>query len=302
MLTDGTRWQIKPTTYPDLNSALADMQENYRRALWAEQDAYVEVWCEKDAIAGILSPITAHWDVPLMVMRGYPSLSFVFSIAEQLRAVGKPAFVYYFGDAGKTCLGVHRSTCRQEHATRDGARRSRRAGYAQENDGKPARLERIARKKPAEVSPDRRGQRGIAGMHHTRKKQRGSQGTVAVRTHGGPEPRPERIPVLIVASADGWCEVYAPEHVWVVFQNRVAVGIPEAATLADEILSLSLPRPHRQLYDFSGPVLCDQVRRITPVDEAERLDNLELLAAIGTEAAAIGSRGDTGQTPQAVPA
>ena len=32
----------------------------YRKALWADADAYVEVWLEKDALAGVIYPITAR--------------------------------------------------------------------------------------------------------------------------------------------------------------------------------------------------------------------------------------------------
>jgi hypothetical protein len=100
------------------------------------------------------------------------------------------------------------------------------------------------------------------------------------------------VPVLIVAAADGWFDVFAPEHVNVVFRNRLAIGCPEGASLCDEYVSLSLPKPHRELYDLSRPRLSDQVRRVTPSDEAERLMRLELVQAVR----------ELGQTPQAVPA
>jgi hypothetical protein len=40
-----------------------------------EIDAYCEIWLEKDALAGVVYPITAKYDVPLMVARGYASLT-----------------------------------------------------------------------------------------------------------------------------------------------------------------------------------------------------------------------------------
>jgi hypothetical protein len=129
-------------------------------------------------------------------------------------------------------------------------------------------------------------------MEYEPKTQKRQGGAVAVRTHGGPAPRPERIPVLIVASADGWLEIYGPENVSVVFRNRLAVGLPEGASLCDEYISLSLPKPHRDLYETTRPKLCDQVRKIRPSDEAARLLNVELVQA------AI----ELGRLPQAVPA
>jgi hypothetical protein len=60
--------------------------------------AYVEIWCEKDALAGVLFEETEVYDVPLMTARGYSSLTFVHSAARAIKAKGKPAFIYHFGD------------------------------------------------------------------------------------------------------------------------------------------------------------------------------------------------------------
>lgn len=99
-IADSTRWMRKPRTWSDgVAGALAHGAATYRRALWDDQDAYVEIWCEKDALAGVLSEATYPWDVPLMVVRGDPSLSFLYSAAETIRDRGKPAFLYYFGDS-----------------------------------------------------------------------------------------------------------------------------------------------------------------------------------------------------------
>lgn len=97
-LADSTRWQRKPETYSGLAQLLAITHETYRRAIWDDQDAYVEIWLEKEALAGVLWDVTQKWDVPLMVARGYPSLSYLHSAATAMKAQGKPSFLYYFGD------------------------------------------------------------------------------------------------------------------------------------------------------------------------------------------------------------
>ncbi len=43
----------------------------YRKSLWASADSRVEVWLEKDALAGVIGDVTSETDVPLMVTRGY---------------------------------------------------------------------------------------------------------------------------------------------------------------------------------------------------------------------------------------
>jgi hypothetical protein len=104
-IADNTRWMRKPQTYSSLEQALDNTIATYRRALWDQQDSYVEVWLEKDALAGVLYDVTAEWDVPLMVTRGYPSLSYLHTAAEALSAEDRPCHIYYFGDHDPS--GVH---------------------------------------------------------------------------------------------------------------------------------------------------------------------------------------------------
>src|SRR5262249_13219811 len=76
-LADNTRWQRKPRTFDSIESALEETARFYRKSLWTGADCYVEIWLEKDALAGVIYPVTALNDVPLMVARGYASLSFL---------------------------------------------------------------------------------------------------------------------------------------------------------------------------------------------------------------------------------
>jgi hypothetical protein len=97
-IADNTRWMRKPRTYSSLDSMLKRTAEAYRRSVWDNQDVYVEIWLEKDALSGVLYEETSKWDVPLMVVRGFSSLTFLHSAAETIAEQGKPAYLYYFGD------------------------------------------------------------------------------------------------------------------------------------------------------------------------------------------------------------
>lgn len=97
-LADNTRWQRKPRSFNGVEQALAETAKLYRKNLWADADAYVEVWLEKDALSGVILPVTAAFDVSLMVARGYASLSFLHSAAEYIRTVDVPTFIYHLGD------------------------------------------------------------------------------------------------------------------------------------------------------------------------------------------------------------
>ena len=98
-LADNTRWQRKPKTYGGIEQALAETARLYRRSLWdAAAGCHVETWLEKDALAGVIYPITALYDVPLMVARGYSSLSFLHDAAEYISSLEVPSFIYHLGD------------------------------------------------------------------------------------------------------------------------------------------------------------------------------------------------------------
>jgi hypothetical protein len=104
-LADNTRWMRKPRTYTSLAAALDATARFYRRSLWADAEEYVEIWIEKDALAGVIYPVTEEYDVPLMVSLGYASLTFLHSADESIEAQGKPAYIYYLGDYDPS--GIH---------------------------------------------------------------------------------------------------------------------------------------------------------------------------------------------------
>jgi hypothetical protein len=97
-IADNTRWMRKPSAFTGIAACLNATANFYRRDLWASMPIYLECWCEKDALAGVLMEETEVYDVPLMVARGYSSVSFLHSAAMTIKARGKPAYIYHFGD------------------------------------------------------------------------------------------------------------------------------------------------------------------------------------------------------------
>src|SRR6266567_2527179 len=97
-LADNTRWQRRPRTFSSVEEALKETAKFYRKSLWEDADAYVEIWLEKDALSGVIYPITSMYDVPLMVARGYASLSFLYSAAEYINELDVPTYIYHLGD------------------------------------------------------------------------------------------------------------------------------------------------------------------------------------------------------------
>ena len=108
-IADSTRWMRKPRTYSGLEAALRSSWKFYRRSIWHDQTDYVEIWMEKDALAGVVYPVTEKWDVPLMVTRGYSSLSFLHESAEYINLLDKPTYIYCLGDYDPSGVDISRN-------------------------------------------------------------------------------------------------------------------------------------------------------------------------------------------------
>lgn len=75
--------------------------KSYRRNIWSEQPCYVEVWLEKEALAGIFEDALRDYRVTLNVGRGYDGWSSLHRGAVRFAEHDhkqSPARVLYFGD------------------------------------------------------------------------------------------------------------------------------------------------------------------------------------------------------------
>jgi len=92
-------------------AAINDLIRQYRLDRMEDQNTFIEVWTEKDAISGILREITSEYHVRLVVNKGYSSSSAMHDaylrFAAQI-AAGKPVVVLYFGDHDPSGLDMVR--------------------------------------------------------------------------------------------------------------------------------------------------------------------------------------------------
>ena len=114
-IVDNSRWMRKPSSYESLTDMLEQSQRFYRRDKWNGQGVYVEIWCESNAIAGVLYEATSEWDVPLMVSKGFSSITFLHSAAESIQYEDKPAYLYYFGDHDPSGIDIDRKILSDLH-------------------------------------------------------------------------------------------------------------------------------------------------------------------------------------------
>lgn len=97
-IVDNSRWCRGVDSYGNLGEFLEHQATLYRRTLWADADAHVEIWCESDSIAGPIANVAERWDVLVFPLSGFTSESFAYVAANALAARERPTFAYYFGD------------------------------------------------------------------------------------------------------------------------------------------------------------------------------------------------------------
>ena len=84
-----------------VDDALEDTINHYRLDRQKGQDSYIEVWCEKDALSGILSKVTEKYHIKLMVNRGYSSATAMYKASKRFLWAGrqdKELHILYLGD------------------------------------------------------------------------------------------------------------------------------------------------------------------------------------------------------------
>lgn len=106
-IEDRGRTPIIPEDFSSPELAIKCAAASYRRERWRVQPHYREIWVEKQALAGVLSPLAFRYHVPLVVNKGYSSSSAIFESAQRIvtrcwsdveQRPKKPATIFYIGD------------------------------------------------------------------------------------------------------------------------------------------------------------------------------------------------------------
>jgi hypothetical protein len=98
-IEDRIRIPDVPTEFKDLGELVEAALYSYRLPRWVDQEYYVELWVEKDALAGVLRPLAKKHHVTLMVNRGYSSQSAMYEASRRfLDKDGRTGVLLYLGD------------------------------------------------------------------------------------------------------------------------------------------------------------------------------------------------------------
>ena len=107
---DRLREVDKLSSWVDLNEFMETVRRSYHKDKWQNQDRYLEIWTEKDALRGVLSQVTYQYDVSLMVARGQLSRTAIYEASKRYKTKSdKECYLFYCGDFDPSGLSIYES-------------------------------------------------------------------------------------------------------------------------------------------------------------------------------------------------
>jgi hypothetical protein len=100
-IIDETRRLRETETFDSVADALDSTARFYRRSALRECDNYIEIWCEKEALTGLIWDVASDYDVPVLPSKGMASLSAIHETVKTIERAwdaGKSTTIYQFGD------------------------------------------------------------------------------------------------------------------------------------------------------------------------------------------------------------
>lgn len=117
-IEDRGRIPIRASQWNNVNSLISSAVYSYRRPRWKDQDYYVEVYCEKQAMESVLKPVTEKYHTYFGYNKGYSSASTVYELAQRVKAQilnGKKVVILYLGDHDPSGLDMIRDIRERIH-------------------------------------------------------------------------------------------------------------------------------------------------------------------------------------------
>lgn len=111
MIKDRGREVVKNPHWDNPRDFLDSVAPQFRFNLWHDQDVYVEVMVEKQALEGVLEPVCRQLDVPFTANKGYSSSSAMYEASKRFLAAaedGKELYVVYLGDHDPSGIDMSR--------------------------------------------------------------------------------------------------------------------------------------------------------------------------------------------------
>jgi hypothetical protein len=113
-ITDGSRTIYGYDRYEDLEAFADHAASIYRKDYWMDSPVRVEVWVEKDAMAGKLKPVVRdEFGLGLYVSRGFASETYLQKAGDHIRSGGRPTYVYLLTDFDASGMNIAQTVERE---------------------------------------------------------------------------------------------------------------------------------------------------------------------------------------------
>ena len=110
-IEDRGRVVDEPYLQTNPKSVLDNVKYHYTESLWADQETYVEVWVEKDALSSVIERPCNKLQVPFMACKGYMSASAAWAARQRFKEAaerGKDCVLIHLGDHDPSGLDMTR--------------------------------------------------------------------------------------------------------------------------------------------------------------------------------------------------
>jgi hypothetical protein len=99
-ILDGTRIWREPYVFSSPGDFLLNVQDQYQKDLWEDQNKHVAIFSQKDAMTSLLSDIADRYRIPYAMVRGFISDSHIGKIANAWNRLPEDKLIHilYVGD------------------------------------------------------------------------------------------------------------------------------------------------------------------------------------------------------------
>jgi hypothetical protein len=106
---DRTRPYFVDQCWDTVSEFFSSVKESYRKDVWKDQKNYIEVWLEKDALLGVVKPVTDELGMGLQGGRGFFSYTSIYNASKrfhQAHGEGKECYLLYAGDLDPSGIAI----------------------------------------------------------------------------------------------------------------------------------------------------------------------------------------------------
>lgn len=110
-IEDRGRVPSKPSEWDNISDLIKSAVRAYRLPRWENQNYYIELYCEKQAMESVLKPVADKYHIYFGVNKGYSSASTMYDLAQRVKSQiqrGKRVILLYLGDHDPSGLDMVR--------------------------------------------------------------------------------------------------------------------------------------------------------------------------------------------------